>query len=81
MQKIEKIPFFVLDLLTVGNDFQDYISDTEKLHRNNSIILKPKSLSTSTEIQVNVNYENALQIVKANVNFFLFSFKIFYILS
>jgi len=72
LQKIKENSFFFIDLLTVGNDFQDYISDTDKLHRNNSIILNPKSLSTFAEVQVNANYENALQIVKANVVFFIF---------
>ena len=56
--------------MTFNNEFQDLIPDHEARlgHKNSSIILHPKSFYTTTaELQVNANYENALQIVKSNV--------------
>lgn len=41
-------------------------------NKNSLVILNPNSISTGMEVQINANYENALQIVKANVYFFYF---------
>ena len=46
-------------------------------NRNSLVITNPKSVALITDLQSNANYENALQIVKANVNF-LFLRKTFY---
>jgi len=54
--------------VTIANiEFQDFISDHEKQKRDSLVITNPKSLSISAEMQINANYENALQIVKSNV--------------
>ena len=42
------------------------MSDHE--HRNSLVITNPKSVALIADLQSNANYENALQIVKANVN-------------
>lgn len=59
------------DIVTISNiEFQDLKSDPEKnLNKSSMIISNPKSLAGNAEIQINANYENALQIVKANVIF------------
>lgn len=40
-------------------------------NKNSLVIMNPNSISTGMEVQINANYENALQIVKANVYFFI----------
>lgn len=57
-----------LDIATIANiDYQDLMSDHEH-NRHSLIITNPKSVAHIADLQSNANYENALQIVKANVN-------------
>lgn len=70
---------FYIEIVTLSNmELQDMISDHDKqlIKRNSMIITNPKSVPNTTEIQINANYENALQIVKSNVSFAIIVLKL-----